>query len=80
MIDNAAAVVLGDFTDCGVTDKTDKIWPVIQRFADSLKIPMLRGIQTGHAPIQRALPFGTPSVLTLGDGAKLVCTTGVATK
>ncbi len=80
MIDNAAAIVLGDFTDCGVKDKTDKIWPVIQRFADSLKIPMLRGIQSGHDPIQRPLPFGTPSELYLGDSAKLVCATGVAAK
>lgn len=78
MIDHAAAIVLGDFTDCGVKDKTDKIWPVIQRFADSLKIPMLRGIQSGHDPIQRALPFGTPSELYLGESAKLVCATGVA--
>lgn len=78
MIENAAAIVLGDFTDCGVKDRTDKIWPVIQRFADSIKIPMLRGIQTGHDPIQRALPFNTPSELFLGDHSRLVCQTGAA--
>lgn len=77
MIDNAAAIVLGDFTDCGVKDRTDKIWPVIQRFADSIKVPMLRGVQTGHDPIQRPLPFGTSSELTLGENGKLICATGV---
>lgn len=80
MIDHAAAVVLGDFTDCGVKDKTDKIWPVIQRFADSIKVPMLRGVQTGHDPVARALPFGAPSELHLGSDAKLICSTGVALK
>lgn len=76
MIDHAAAIVLGDFTDCGVKDRTDKIWPVIQRFADSIKVPVLRGIQSGHDQIQRALPFGTTSTLQLGNHPQLVCPTG----
>jgi muramoyltetrapeptide carboxypeptidase len=75
--DSAHAIVFGDFLDCVEVDGSKKLVPAaLKRFAESLKIPVFSGIPSGHAPVQRPVPFETPSELYLGTKGRLVCQTG----
>lgn len=73
----ARAVVFGDFTGGEEADGKSRAPRIMRRFASQLSIPVLSGLQSGHAAIQRPLPLGTPSELRLKPGAcELVCRTG----
>jgi muramoyltetrapeptide carboxypeptidase len=77
LFDRARAVVFGTFTGGLEADGTTKIPAVLKRFAQSVRIPVLSGIDSGHGPVQRPVPFGTESTLFLGDGpGRLSCVTG----
>ncbi len=80
---NCQAVVFGTFIggdepksdpDSATTNKVD--W-VLQNWASQQKFPVLRGLPCGHDTIQRVLPLGTESVLTLGKKRELRVQTGV---
>ena len=72
----AKAIVLGDFLGGEESDGTNRVWPVVQRFADHMKIPVLKGVQAGHGDLQRPVPMGTSATLTTGRGGSLVIESG----
>jgi muramoyltetrapeptide carboxypeptidase len=74
------AIVFGQFIGGEEADGSSLIQPVIRRFAQSMKIPVLGGLQSGHDLIQRPLPFETKAILKLGDRGELICDSGVATE
>lgn len=76
MFDQAQAIIFGQFTGGLEPDGTTRIPAVIKRFAESVKIPVLKGLASGHDVIQRPLPFGAPAILKLGPHAELTCLSG----
>ncbi|MET9929767.1 LD-carboxypeptidase [Streptomyces sp. NPDC006324] len=56
----AAAVVLGDFTDCGPPDQVAAV--LRDRLAD-LGVPVAAGLLAGHGPRQLTVPLGAEAVL-----------------
>lgn len=59
-------IVLGDFIG-GDEPSTGKnnFALVFKRWAADLEIPLFQGVQSGHAAIQRPVPFNTPCVLEM---------------
>lgn len=74
----ARAIVLGDFTGGLEADGKSRVPAVLKRFAEQLDIPVVSGLQSGHAVIQRPVPFYTPAELQLSRSgfATLKCETG----
>ncbi|KTC86263.1 S66 peptidase family protein [Legionella cincinnatiensis] len=70
---NAAAILLGDFLEGLEPNGTSLIDPVLQRFAESSDIPVLRIRGIGHGPINFPIPLGTKASLQLGENAQLTC-------
>ena len=67
------ALVFGQFTGGRERDGRFTGTEVIARFAERLRIPMLRGAPYGHGDSARAVPLGLAARLELGkDGAHLV--------
>lgn len=58
------AVVLGDFIKCEEPNGIDLSWQTLIQFFEELHIPLFKGIETGHAPIQRPLFLNTPSKIS----------------
>lgn len=75
---SAKAIVLGDFLGGNEPDGTTRVPEVVQRFVESLKIPVLSGIPAGHGDSQRAVPFGTKAILKTGSNGSIEISTGVA--
>jgi muramoyltetrapeptide carboxypeptidase len=72
-------VIFGDFNGGDEPAGGNKVQAVLKDFASAQKFPVLKGLQSGHAKIQRPLPFHTPSVLKLSSGGgELICSTGVS--
>jgi muramoyltetrapeptide carboxypeptidase len=78
MFDEARAIVFGDFTGGNEPDGRTRVPAVLQRFADTVGLPVFSGIKSGHDVVQRPVPFETPAELSLGERGKLVCQTGVS--
>jgi muramoyltetrapeptide carboxypeptidase len=72
----ARAVILGEFLGGAESDGSTRIPGVLQRFADSLKIPVLTGVEAGHGDMQRPIPFETAATLTCGATGSIVIETG----
>ncbi len=71
------ALVFGDFTDCHEKDGRELVSVALERFAQRVSYPVLRGLPAGHGPeINFPIPFNTPCVLTLGRTGKLLCSYG----
>ena len=71
-------LLLGDFLG-GVEPVTQKnnFKKVFKRWADDLAIPMVQGLEAGHALMQRPVPFNTPCVMSVESGkGRLVVQTG----
>ena len=66
------AVIFGDFTGGREPDGSSRVWPVLQRFADEMSIPVLRGLPSGHDVIQRPVVMGIKADLSLGQRPSLV--------
>lgn len=71
-------LILGDFIGGqepgGGEDKTNLVF---KRWAADLEIPLFKGLEAGHAPIQRPVPFNTPCELKVTNGrGQLVIQTG----
>jgi muramoyltetrapeptide carboxypeptidase len=75
---NAKAIVLGDFLGGDEKDGTTQVPRVLRRFAESLDIPVMKGIRAGHGSIQRPVPFATVAKLKTGARGSLICSTGLA--
>jgi muramoyltetrapeptide carboxypeptidase len=72
----AKAIVLGEFLGGAETDGSNRVPQVLKRFAESLSIPVMTGIQAGHGDLQRPIPFETDAVLTTGPKGTLVIDSG----
>lgn len=70
---NAAAILLGDFLEGYEPNGSSLIEPVLQRFAESSDIPVLKIRSIGHGPINFPIPLGTKASLQLGENAQLTC-------
>jgi muramoyltetrapeptide carboxypeptidase len=73
----ARAVILGDFLGGVESDGSTRVPFVLQRFADSLKIPVLSGVEAGHGDLQRPIPLETMATLTCGaSGGSIAIASG----
>ncbi len=69
----AAAILLGDFLEGKEPDGTSLIQPVLERFADTCKIPVVQVKGLGHGRTNFPLPLGVPAQLILGKNVTRVC-------
>ena len=67
----AKAVILGDFIGGTEKDGNSLIEPVLQRFADSLSIPVFKMAGIGHGFVTASLPLGIPVILETGQNLSL---------
>lgn len=70
------AVVFGDFTEGHEKDGRDLTLEALQRFADKVPYPVLRGLPAGHGEVNYPVPFNTDCVLELGKSGALTCSYG----
>ena len=68
---NLKAIVLGTFLGGAETDRSNLGPAVLERFAQSLSIPVLAGIDAGHGPYQRPVFLHTRAQLRCGPDAQL---------
>ncbi|MCB0342575.1 MAG: LD-carboxypeptidase [Pseudobdellovibrionaceae bacterium] len=74
--DRIKAVVFGDIVGGKEPNGRSLTNKAVERFASSVKFPVLRGVKAGHGAVQRPVPFLTPACLTLGAKPKLVVASG----
>ena len=74
--DKARAIILGEFMGGDEADGTNRVWPVVQRFAEQMRIPVLSGVQAGHGDMQRPIPFETPALLQTGQSGTIEIESG----
>jgi len=70
------AVIFGPFTGGAEPNGRDKVPLVLKEFAASVRVPVFRGLASGHIPNSLALPMNTTAVLRKGNGAELRVETG----
>lgn len=70
-LNEAKAVVFGDFTNCDEPNKENYIQEVLEKFCEGLKIPAFTGIENGHGELQRPLFFNTKAEIVCKDNAEL---------
>lgn len=70
---DAAAIVFGDFVGGNEADGSSTVMPVLQRFADSMSIPVVQIVGLGHGNTSMPLPLGTKVRLQLGENVVLGC-------
>lgn len=76
--DRARAIVFGHFLLQDARLRRDLWRDVIQRFAATVKCPVMRGLPVGHDPrVQMPLPLNTPAVLCTGQGGRLTVDSGI---
>lgn len=64
-LEGLAAVVAGDWTDCGPDDVIDAL--LTERLGP-LGIPVLAGFPVGHGPVQTTFPLGVEVVVDAAEG------------
>lgn len=69
---DAAAIVFGDFLEGKEPDGSSLVNPVLERFAKSCEIPVVRIAGVGHGHTNFPLPLGTNAKLQLGNDIKLI--------
>lgn len=69
---NLKAIVLGTFLGGAESDGRNLGPAVLERFAQSLPIPVLSGIDAGHGPYQRPLFLRTRAELQCGPDSQLI--------
>jgi muramoyltetrapeptide carboxypeptidase len=74
---NLKAIVLGNFLGGAEADGSNLGHAVLERFAQTLPIPVLSGIQAGHGAYQRPLFLHTRAELRCGAQAQLIVHTPV---
>ncbi|MCW8470891.1 LD-carboxypeptidase [Fluoribacter gormanii] len=70
---SAAAIIIGDFLNGHEPNGSSLIEPILQRFAESTAIPVLRISGIGHGHINFPIPLGTEAHLQLGQNVQLTC-------
>jgi len=76
LFDKILALMIGDFTEGNEPNGANYINQVLQRFADTMTIPVIRIAGIGHGAVNHPLPLGTASQLGLGEAPKLTCHSG----
>lgn len=78
MIDNKIkAVVFGDFTEGLEKNGTDLTSDALERFAQRVPYPVLKGLPAGHGQaLNYPIPFNTKCFLKTGKTGELICTYG----
>ncbi len=71
------AMVFGDFIGGEEPNGGNRVWPVIERFAQEQKFPVFKGLKAGHGKNKMAIPFNTKAVLRCGKKGELTIDTGV---
>lgn len=66
IFDNAQAIVFGDFLDGNEPDGSSLVQPVLERFAQQIKIPVIQIAGIGHGYINQPLWLGSSATLQLG--------------
>lgn len=62
------AIVLGDFTGGKEPGSSRSlVWPTLERFFSSYKIPVYRGVPAGHGKKKMPLPLGAKCLLVNGE-------------
>jgi muramoyltetrapeptide carboxypeptidase len=74
---NLKAIVLGTFLGGAEADRSNLGPAVLERFAQTLSIPMLAGIAAGHGPYQRPVFLHTRAQLRCGPDAQLAVDTPI---
>jgi len=75
LLRNLKAIVLGSFLGGAEADGSNLGPAVLARFAQTLAVPVLSGIQAGHGPYQRPVFLHSRAVLHCGPTAQLVVDT-----
>lgn len=76
-IRSAKGILFGDFTGGDEPNGKNYVWRVLNEFAISQGVPVFRGIQSGHGPLQRPLPLNAASHLRkTSAGHNLIVDTG----
>lgn len=73
---NVSAVVIGEFIGGKEKDGRDLVKVALKRFADRMKVPVVKGVKSGHGPFVRTLPLNTPATLITGKRSQLIVETG----
>ncbi len=73
ILKDAAAILIGDFTEGNEANGISLVEEAINRFAHSCQIPVVRVKGIGHGYTNYALPLGTATTLKLGDEMTLTC-------
>lgn len=68
-----AAIILGDFTGGNEPNGSSLVNPVLERFACTSDVPVIRIQGIGHDHINYPLPLGTKVQLAFGNEIKLTC-------
>lgn len=76
MFKGVKAILYGQFTGGHEADGKSLVPRLLKQFAQSKKIPVFGGIQSGHGPIQHPIPFGTRAVITGGVKPSIEIHTG----
>jgi muramoyltetrapeptide carboxypeptidase len=71
VFEQASGILLGDFMGGEEPNGSSLIEPVLTRFANRCKIPVVKINGVGHGPTSFALPLGATVNLQLGDEVKL---------
>jgi len=66
------AVFLGDFIGGDEISGENYVWPVLEKFFATLKIPVWKGLHAGHGPSQRPVLFNTQAHVFCGPETHLV--------
>lgn len=67
LLDNAEALLLGDFTEGKEADGTTLVNQAIDRFIDHCPIPVFSIEGIGHDRVNHPLPLGTETTLEMGE-------------
>ncbi len=68
ILNNAAAIILGDFIDKDTQTDVDKS---VRRFAEEINVPVLKMGNIGHGKANSPIPFGTPAEIEFGEQTTL---------
>ena len=66
ILEKAKAIIFGDFVGGKEPNGTSLILPVLQRFADSIDLPVFSLPGCGHGPENFPLPFNVPLEFEVG--------------
>ena len=71
------AIIFGDFTEGLEKDGRDLTSAALERFAQRVPYPVLKGLPAGHGHvINYPIPFNTTSILKTGRSCQLMCSYG----